>query len=607
MAGTYYKYAERDADSQINWAEVGAQASGMLLEVNRVRQEKKDALAQAQRETLNNLMNSPQGVDQSVNSKINQFAHDLIEQTKIDYDLLIRGDMSVRDYTLKRQNQLDGTNNLFKVAPELQKAKKTTLDGIANGSLQSAANIFQGSFVEKMVDLSNLSINVNSPTGEINFGLLEDKIIDGKTVKVMGKNIATSNVLLGMLAQPIQSFYTDKETTAMVERFGDKKAVVYQAATTVGAGTISEYLGPTYLASIKDPVVKEIANNFNKAIDDMVASRIGGPSNSYNLMGVITEDLAKYGSDDFTYNSDEAKANTNKILVKINQATHRMDLDETGANYERMKKEANDFVKNQIILKLDEEKKISTTGQLSESAETVAKVKKKYETKPAEEKDADTATNMIGKLWYGDENQAGSAKDYFKGLKNAKGEILFEDIIRTPTGITVVLPNGNKESISFIDSKGKPRTQEDFIASAGPLLAGQLDVSKSLDRGSYKKGAKFNDKTFVRGTTIKEFTLSTDVLAKPSQDAVEDINNAIPEGFSAKDIGGRFGNEVEVTSPTGKKYIVKTKRSANTASASALGLEDFIKLQQKIVEEQRLKGGKTNQPAASNKGVGSKY
>jgi hypothetical protein len=365
-----YGYVERDVDSQINWAQVGAEASGMLLEVNRVREEKKDALAQAQRESLNNLMNSPQGVDQSVNGVVNKFAHDLIEQTKIDYDLLIRGDMSVRDYTLKRQNQLDGTNNLFKVAPELQKAKKTTLDGISNGSLQSAANIFQGSFVEKMVDLSNLSINVNSPTGEINFGLLEDKIIDGKTVKVMGKNIATSNVLLGMLAQPIQSFYTDKETTNMVERFGSKKAVVYQAATTAGAGTISEYLGPTYLASIKDPVVKEIANNFNKAIDDMVASRIGGPSNSYNLMGVITEDLAKYGSDDFTYNSDEAKANTNKILVKINQATHRMDLDETGANYERMKKEANDFVKNQIILKLDEEKKITTTGQLSESSYT---------------------------------------------------------------------------------------------------------------------------------------------------------------------------------------------------------------------------------------------
>lgn len=377
MAGTYYKYAERDADSQINWAQVGAEASGMLLEVNRVREEKKDALAQAQRESINNLMNSPQGVDQSLNSKMIDFAHNLIEQIKIDYDLLTRGEMSVRDYTLKKQNQLDGTNNLFEVTKQLQATRQATLDGIADGSLQSAGNIFNGGFVEKMSDLSNLSINVNSPTGEINLGMYEDKVIDGKTVKVIGKNVATPNILLGMVAQKIPTFYTDKVTTEWVKNMGEKKAAVYAAATTASAGTISEYLGPTYLASIKDPVAKKIASDFNDSIDYLVASKLGSPSNSYNLMGVLTTEL-KYGSDDFTYNSDEAKANPNKILIKINKSTRQMDLDETGANYERMKKEANDYVRGQIILKLDQEKKITTTAQLEESSATKARNAAKY-------------------------------------------------------------------------------------------------------------------------------------------------------------------------------------------------------------------------------------
>ena len=365
-----YSYVERDADSQINWAEVGAQTSGMLLEVNRVREEKKDALAQAQRESLDNLMKSPQGVDQSINSKINDFAHNLIAQKKIDYDLLTRGQMSVRDYTLKVQNQLDGTNNLFEVSKQLQANRQATLDGIADGTLQSAGNIFNGGFVEKMSDLSNLSINVNSPTGEINLGMYEDKVIDGKTVKVLGSNVTTPNMLLGMVAQKIPTFYTDKQTTNWVENMGEKKAAVYAAATTAGAGTISEYLGPTYLASIKDPQAKQIASHFNQSIDDLVNSKIGGSANSYNLMGVITTDLGKYGADNFTYNENEAKSDKNKILVMINQSTHNMDLDPKGANYERMKKEATDYVRNQIILKLDEEKKITTTGQLSESAYT---------------------------------------------------------------------------------------------------------------------------------------------------------------------------------------------------------------------------------------------
>ena len=53
-----YKYVERTADAQINWAEVGREASGILLELNRVREEKKEAYDQADRESLNNLMNA---------------------------------------------------------------------------------------------------------------------------------------------------------------------------------------------------------------------------------------------------------------------------------------------------------------------------------------------------------------------------------------------------------------------------------------------------------------------------------------------------------------------------------------------------------------------
>jgi len=200
MAGTYYKYAERDADSQINWAEVGAEASGMLLEVNRVREEKKDALAQAQRESLNNLMNSPQGKNQDVNGVMNKFAHDLIAQKKIDYDLLTRGEMSVRDYTLKTQNQMDGTNRIFEIGKQLQATRQATLDGISDGTLSTSINVFNRGMVEQYQDMSKLGINVNSPDGSINLGIYEDKVVDGKNVRVLADNIANPNVILGKVA-----------------------------------------------------------------------------------------------------------------------------------------------------------------------------------------------------------------------------------------------------------------------------------------------------------------------------------------------------------------------------------------------------------------------
>lgn len=44
---TYYKYAERSADSQVNWAEVGKGISDMLTEGAKLREEKKAAYEEA--------------------------------------------------------------------------------------------------------------------------------------------------------------------------------------------------------------------------------------------------------------------------------------------------------------------------------------------------------------------------------------------------------------------------------------------------------------------------------------------------------------------------------------------------------------------------------
>ena len=38
---TYYKYAERQVDTRINWAEVGKDMSDMLLEERKLRERKR--------------------------------------------------------------------------------------------------------------------------------------------------------------------------------------------------------------------------------------------------------------------------------------------------------------------------------------------------------------------------------------------------------------------------------------------------------------------------------------------------------------------------------------------------------------------------------------
>ncbi len=97
---TGYKYVERDAqDTQINWAEVGANFSGMLQEENRVREEKKDALDEQARAYQSSLNSIPTGQNTQLNDAALNFAADLQEQALMLNKNLKAGLLSPRDYT----------------------------------------------------------------------------------------------------------------------------------------------------------------------------------------------------------------------------------------------------------------------------------------------------------------------------------------------------------------------------------------------------------------------------------------------------------------------------------------------------------------------------
>ena len=70
---TYYKYAERNADSQVNWAEVGKGISDMLKQEVEIREKKKADIDKATREFQNVLQNAPQGQYQDANKLLCAF------------------------------------------------------------------------------------------------------------------------------------------------------------------------------------------------------------------------------------------------------------------------------------------------------------------------------------------------------------------------------------------------------------------------------------------------------------------------------------------------------------------------------------------------------
>lgn len=365
-----YKYVNRDADSQINYAEVSQQAVDMLQNFTETREAKKEAYREAARESINNLMEAPQGKDQNANDFISNYAQDMINQKMVNKNLFERGLMSERDYTLSMQNQMDGTKRLFNLTKLYQQEFETTMQGIRDKKIQRSFTISNQSDVEGAANFNNSKAFIDPKDGTVSVGLMENKIIDGKLVRVLNPNTsATTAVWTGKILQKPAYFDVNAEVTDFVKnRIGKLKDAVYSAATTTRAGTITELTGIEFLkTNIKDPATRAIVNNFNDALNLEAESYL---ANELNTASILGDDIGKYDSKSFTFDRELADKDPKKILKTIDPVTQMPTLDKTGKYYQQQYNEAKEFIKTKILTSLDNERGISATSQLAESSYT---------------------------------------------------------------------------------------------------------------------------------------------------------------------------------------------------------------------------------------------
>ena len=607
MAGTYYKYVERDADSQINWAEVGREASGMLSEVNRVREEKKEAYNQATREELNNLMSAPQGENQDANGFINNYAHDMIQQMKIDEDLFKRGMLKERDYTLKRQNNMDGTKKLFEIQKLYQQKYKEKMDGVTSGQLQ-AMNVFNMGMVEGYGDFNNSKASINPADGTVGIGLLENQIINGKSVRVLSKNIAPVNVIRGKILHDVPTFDVDGATTNTVKNFGSRKDVVYNRATTAGAGSIYEYLGIDFLGTLTDPVDIKIVNDMNKAIDQQVGSFF---SNPYNLSSVLTENLGKYNAESFTFDKDVANKDPNKILVKVDPNTQMTTLDEEGKNYKAQKAEAAQWVRDDILRKMDQERSVNPTAQneLQETAESKERAAAKYRPPTSEqndqksvEQDAENFAANVAFLQTGTDAQKASAAAYFR----SRGADIRSNPPGQPAGNYIMTKNGlvafKSQGDVFGQSKGIAGA---LLSATGSTLPEDMVVNNIKNK---VKGKNFNTTYSGTGATIdiegevkKKVAKVTNVSLFTSQNSTTTANaikkhiGTIPGLKIKAEGGGAFkGNKITISKPGAPTLIINSNESGTTAANQSEDLKDWLEANLSDAEKSILAGAGGN-------------
>ena len=113
MAGTYYGYAERNADSYTDWADIGKYTTDMLDETIRVREEKKDALQKATRDALKQIADTPIGAHASARQAALEMSDTVSKNLLIMKKKMESGELDPKDYLIYNQNALDGIDLAF--------------------------------------------------------------------------------------------------------------------------------------------------------------------------------------------------------------------------------------------------------------------------------------------------------------------------------------------------------------------------------------------------------------------------------------------------------------------------------------------------------------
>jgi hypothetical protein len=420
---TYYKYAERSADSQVNWAEVGKGISDMLADEVKIREEKKAAIDKSTREFQQTLQNAPQGQFQDANKFTNDYAHSMMEQQMIDTKLLKSGKMKLQDYTLRRQNYIDGTNTLFDLQKLYQENYRQKMEGVQTGEFQPLTGANMAS-VEGFGDFSKSKAVIDPATGVVNVGILEPDP-NNQGVMRLTNDVVPVNVIRGKILTNIPAFKVEEAMNSTVKTLGNRIKVLQEIATQTKAGSITKLTGGA-IDSAKYPQFKDDVDKFNKAVDETVKSYFADP---YHLSSVLTMQLDKYDGTSFTYDKELAKKDPSKLLLKINPSTGLGILDESGAHYKAQEKEAQDWVKTQLLAKMDNKVEVDLGGFAPQPRQP-----SQYEYARADaRKTASVLGENISNLMTGNPAQTQAALDYFQAIPNVEKVEKNKDVITVTT------------------------------------------------------------------------------------------------------------------------------------------------------------------------------
>lgn len=531
---TYYKYAERSAESQVNWAEIGKNMTDMLRQEVQVRDQKKAALDEATRKAAQQISDAPQGEHVGAKTEAIRLADQATKYLLMQNRLMKQGILDPKDYMISHQNLSDG----IKTAYSSMKAFQENYGKLMERAQKDESSMIELKRLEKIQGYGNFRQSgffIDAPTGNLNVGLKEEQIIDGQ--KVIGLKPGSTvgmQYIDGAIYGQIDKYKYQEPLKAMADRIGEV------VRTTVTPGTLNK-IG--YIKSLNDARQrinemqigsddKKILYDFYQSAYDTIGTMLTNENHKASLLVDAMASKGYFWTDD----PEEAAKNPKAVLEVIDPNTGRAVM--------KFNKEqdqaATDFMMQQFLGMIDVKEDVKTTPQISQLRE------------PSEAaragKENESVISNIAKFYNGDDVAVKEAADFVRGLNPN-----IDTVDRTGDNIEITFKDGRAPEViqwkaedgSLIPIESWITANTNFFLPEGRRIA---DVNKIVARAGIDKNRTFNpeSKAFSAGQKFEPKESVEDAFKR----VILEESELSPDLFVADDDATTKDNLVSIISTT---------------------------------------------------------
>ena len=249
---SYYGYAERSAEDQINWSAIGKGMTDMLKEEQDRRDTLKAEIDKASVEFGEVLSSAPQGTHRGMSEYSLDFASDAQNNNLLQLRLLKSGKLKLKDYLVNRENLKQGAGDVFGIMKEYQEkfgeyvARSKSSIGEDGKSIPPQSGFYEAFMLEEVEGFGNLSSTkpyINPTTGKVSIGRRElqdpskeyDPVTNPYTARMSDNpsDFRTTQELRFAMSSKTDRFDTAGAIDGIIESFAKE----YQVLTKKGSSS----------------------------------------------------------------------------------------------------------------------------------------------------------------------------------------------------------------------------------------------------------------------------------------------------------------------------------------------------------------------------------